>query len=134
MSSENNSSSKKNSKPLTVRILLVVKSTSSDWESWYLDFCAAAACLGIAYDEFRNEEPYDWDKAHKDLLSKYAEDTDSPLDKNFLDYQLLKSAVAKMREQKDTYDKERRYLYSALVASVHSDQMDDFRLTHRSHF
>ena len=79
----------------------------------------------IAYDKFRNEEPYNWEKAHKKLLAKYAEDADPPLDKNFLDYQPLKSAVVEMREQKDTYDKERRSLYSALVASVHSDLMED---------
>jgi hypothetical protein len=74
MSSESNFSSKSNNKSLTIRILLTVQSTSSNWESWYADSCAAAACLGIAYDEFRSQEPFDWDKAHTNLLAKYAED------------------------------------------------------------
>jgi hypothetical protein len=82
MSSENSSSSKTNSKPLTVLILLIVKLTRSNRKSWYSDFCVAAACLSIAYDEYRSEEPYDWEKALKNLLAKYAEDADSPLDKN----------------------------------------------------
>jgi hypothetical protein len=104
----------------------------SNWESWYADFCASAACLAVAYDEFRSEEPHDWEKAHKNLLAKYAKDADLPLDKNSFDYQPLKSAVSKMRYQKEIYEKERRTLYSTLAASVHSDLMEDLRLTHQA--
>jgi hypothetical protein len=49
-------------------------------------------------------------------ISEYAENTYPPLDKNSLDYQPLKSAVSKMIDQKEIYDKERRNLYSALAA------------------
>jgi hypothetical protein len=130
MSNENNSSNK--SKTLNVRVLLSVKATTSNWESWYSTFCAAASALGIAYDEFRQEERYDWEKAHKDLIAKYAEDAEPPLDKNAWDYQPIKSAVAKLRDDNEVYDKERRTLYSSLVASVDLTLIEDLRLTHKA--
>jgi hypothetical protein len=37
-----------------------------------------------------------------------------------------------MRYQKDDYENERRYLYSALVASAQSELTEDLRLTHKA--